>query len=289
MGNEISMIFQQPRSYLDPTRKIYYQIKEVLTDTSISHRFLNRVKRKKKLSNRQRVKDLLHKVGIQNDQVIMSSYPHEISEGICQKVMIAMAIANNPRVLIADEPTTAMEAVTQAQIFRLLYKLNQLHKTTILLMSNSFGSIRNISDQITLIYCGQTVESGTAKQITQNPLHPYTQAMIPQNDCVHVVKMEDDECHFERYLAAGSGHLLRPTALDVDDQGRVWIGCGNGWILRCEKLPDCEESPADNNESDDDANESVMSIESDAVGHAGPLMVENSSRSTDVQSQVSEA
>lgn len=178
MGDEISMIFQKPRSYLDPAQKIYYQIKEVLKDTSIRHRFLNRIKRQRKLSNRQRVKELLHKVGIQNDQTIMSSYPHEISEGTCQKVMIAMAIANNPRILIADEPATSMEAVTQAQIFRLLYKLNQLHKTTILLMSNNFGSIRNISDQVSLIYCGQTVESGSYKQITQDPLHPYTQAMI---------------------------------------------------------------------------------------------------------------
>ena len=219
MGDEISMIFQQPRSYLDPTQKIYYQIKEVLKDTSIRHRFLNRVKRQRKLSNRQRVKDLLHKVGIQNDQAIMSSYPHEISEGICQKVMIAMAIANNPRVLIADEPTTAMEAVTQAQIFRLLYKLNQLHKTTILLMSNNFGSIRNISDQITLIYCGQTVESGTYKQITQDPLHPYTQAMIKT-----IIDFDEDVTHKSQlYTLPGT----------IPSSNEIPIGCRLG--PRCPK------------------------------------------------------
>ncbi len=178
MGNEISMIFQQPKSYLDPTKKIYYQVKEALSDTSISDRLMHTIKYQKKSSTRKRIKELFHRVGIQNDQTIMSSYPHELSEGICQKVMIAMAIVNNPRILIADEPTIAMDDDTQAQIFRLLYKLNQLHKTTILLLSNSFASIRDIADQITLIYSGQTVESGTYKQITEKPLHPYTQAMI---------------------------------------------------------------------------------------------------------------
>ncbi|HIP76146.1 MAG TPA: ATP-binding cassette domain-containing protein, partial [Psychromonas hadalis] len=180
MGIEISIIFQYPRSYLDPSTKVYDQIKEVLTETSVRRHFLNRIKKKKIISNKHRVKELLHKVGIgKNDwEKVIASYPHEISEGICQKVMIAMAIANNPRILIADEPTTAMEAVTQAQIFRLLYKLNQLHNTTILLLSNNFASIRNLSDHITLIYCGQTVESGSYKQITENPMHPYTQSMI---------------------------------------------------------------------------------------------------------------
>ena len=102
-----------------------------------------------------------------------------------------------------------------------------------------------------------------------------------QNDCVHVVKMEDDECHFERYLAAGSGHLLRPTALEVDDQGRVWIGCGNGWILRCEKALDCGRSPVDCEGSPVD--ESISSLDSSAVSHAGQLMVRNSSRSKYIQ------
>ncbi|HEY7864558.1 MAG TPA: oligopeptide/dipeptide ABC transporter ATP-binding protein, partial [Psychromonas sp.] len=126
----------------------------------------------------QQIKELFHKVGIQNDQAVLQSYPHQLSEGICQKIMIAMAIANNPRLIIADEPTNAMEAVTQAQILRLLYKLNRLHNTTILLLSNNFDSICNLSDYITLIYCGQAVESGSYKQIIDSPMHPYTEAMI---------------------------------------------------------------------------------------------------------------
>lgn len=178
MGKEIATIFQQPRSYLDPSKKIYPQIKEVLPSGKVKNFFINKFKGKKEQSAHKIVKDLLHKVGIQNDKTIGASYPHELSEGDCQKVMIAMAIANNPSLIIADEPTTAMEAVTQAQIFRLLYKLNQLHNTTILLLSNNFGSISNLSDYISLIYCGQTVESGSYQQIMHTPMHPYTEAMI---------------------------------------------------------------------------------------------------------------
>ncbi|PKF61085.1 peptide ABC transporter ATP-binding protein [Psychromonas sp. psych-6C06] len=176
MGKEIAIIFQNPRSYLDPSKKIFDQMREVLPDNIAKPHIFKKIATKS--AHRQLIKELLHKVGIQNDKSVISSYPHDLSEGICQKVMIAMAIANNPRLLIADEPTTSMEAVTQAQIFRLLYKLNQLHNTTILLLSNNFGSISNLSDYISLIYCGQTVESGSYKQITTQPMHPYTQAMI---------------------------------------------------------------------------------------------------------------
>ncbi|PKG38895.1 oligopeptide/dipeptide ABC transporter ATP-binding protein [Psychromonas sp. Urea-02u-13] len=176
MGKEISIIFQNPRSYLDPSKRIFDQMREVLPNKIAKKRFIKRMASKS--AHYLAIKELLHKVGIQNDKVVVNSFPHELSEGICQKVMIAMAIANNPRLLIADEPTTSMEAVTQAQIFRLLYKLNQLHNTTILLLSNNFGSISNLSDYISLIYCGQTVESGSYKQILKSPMHPYTQAMI---------------------------------------------------------------------------------------------------------------
>ena len=181
LGQEISMIFQEPRSYLDPSQKIITQIKSVLPKKTIKthlRRFVNKIKRVKTLSTRLQIKELLHKVGIQDEKSVLNSYPHQLSEGLCQKIMIAMAIANNPRLIIADEPTTAMEAVTQSQIFRLLYKLNQLNNTTLLILSNNFANTSNISDYLTLIYCGQTVESGSHKQIMNSAIHPYTQAMI---------------------------------------------------------------------------------------------------------------
>ena len=214
MGKEISMIFQYPRSYLDPSKKIFKQIKEVLPATTVKKRFMNKVKRTAAQSTEQRIKELLHKVGIQNDKTVLASYPHELSEGICQKVMIAMAIANNPRLIIADEPTTSMEAVTQAQIFRLLYKLNQLHNTTILLLSNNFGSISNLSDYISLIYCGQTVESGSYKQIMNSPMHPYTEAMIKT-----VLNFDEDVSHKSQlYTLPGS----------IPSTNQLPIGCRLG-------------------------------------------------------------
>jgi len=181
LGKEISMIFQNPSSYLDPSQKIHTQIESVLPKKTWQQRFrpiLSKIKHINIQSRRLQIKELLHKVGIQNDVAVLNCYPHQLTEGICQKVMIAMAIANNPRLIIADEPTTSMEAVTQSQIFRLLYKLNQLNNTTLLILSNNFANTSNISDYMTLVYCGQTVESGSYKQLMGSALHPYTQAML---------------------------------------------------------------------------------------------------------------
>ena len=178
LGKEISMIFQTPRSYLDPSQKIQLQIKSVLPKRPLQNRVFGKLRRVNVQSSTQQIKDLLHKVGIQNDKSVLNSYPHQLSEGVCQKVMIAMAIANNPSLIIADEPTTSMEAVTQSQIFRLLYKLNQLNNTTLLILSNNFANTSSLSDYMTLIYCGQTVESGSYKQIMDSAMHPYTLAMI---------------------------------------------------------------------------------------------------------------
>ncbi|MEI6895963.1 MAG: oligopeptide/dipeptide ABC transporter ATP-binding protein [Psychromonas sp.] len=217
MGTEIAIIFQNPRSYLDPSKKIYEQMCEVLPKSMTKKRLFNTVASHK---NQKRViKELLHKVGVQNDQEVINSYASELPEGICQKVMIAMAIANNPRLLIADEPTTSMEVVTQAQIFRLLFKLNQLHNTTILLLSNNFGSISNLSDYISLIYCGQTVESGSYKQIIKSPMHPYTQAMIKT-----ILEFDDNVEHKSQlYTLPGS----------IPSVNQLPIGCRLG--PRCPK------------------------------------------------------
>jgi len=228
MGKEIAMIFQHPRSYLDPSKKIFAQISEVLPNTSLKNRLLDRIRQEKKKTSTQQVKELLHKVGIQNDQAILKSYPHQLSEGICQKVMIAMAIANNPRLIIADEPTNAMEAVTRAQILRLLYKLNQLNNTTILLLSNNFGTISKLSDFITLIYSGQTVESGTYKQIIERPMHPYTRAMIKTTLDFN----EDITCKSQLYTLPGN----------IPSSNQLPIGCRLG--PRCPKAQrTCVQNP----------------------------------------------
>ena len=217
LGKEISIIFQNPSSYLDPSQKIRTQIKSVLPKKTWKihvNRILGKMKRVDVQSTRLQIKELLHKVGIQNDIDVLNSYPHQLSEGVCQKVMIAMAIANNPRLIIADEPTTSMEAVTHSQIFRLLYKLNQLNNTTLLILSNHFANTSNISDYMTLIYCGQTVESGSYKQIMESAMHPYTQAMT--KTIIHNDKLQEHKS--ELYTLPGN----------IPSSNQLPIGCRLG-------------------------------------------------------------
>jgi peptide transport system ATP-binding protein sapD len=108
----------------------------------------------------------------------MASYPNELTEGEGQKVMIAIAVANQPRLLIADEPTNALEATTALQVFRLLSSMNQNQGTTVLLASNDIRSISEWCDQISVLYCGQNTESGPTQMLLESPHHPYTQALI---------------------------------------------------------------------------------------------------------------
>ena len=117
-------------------------------------------------------------MGIKNHEAVLSSYPHELSEGVCQKVMIAMAIARTPKLLIADEPTTALESTTRAQVFRLLKSLNQLKNMSILMISHELEEIAHWSHGIHVLYCGQMVEAGPTHEIFKQPRHPYTQALL---------------------------------------------------------------------------------------------------------------
>ncbi|HCI6676473.1 TPA: ATP-binding cassette domain-containing protein, partial [Klebsiella quasipneumoniae subsp. quasipneumoniae] len=127
---------------------------------------------------KRRAIELLHRVGIKDHKDAMRSFPYQLTEGECQKVMIAIALANQPRLLIADEPTNAMEPTTQAQIIRLLTRLNQNNNTTILLISHDLQMLSKWADKINVMYCGQTVESGPSEELITLPHHPYTQALI---------------------------------------------------------------------------------------------------------------
>ncbi|MFM2480014.1 oligopeptide/dipeptide ABC transporter ATP-binding protein [Celerinatantimonas sp. YJH-8] len=173
MGRDIAMIFQEPASCLDPSEKIGEQIEEAIPRCLFKGHFWQRLGWRKK-----HAQILLHRVGVRDPKKIMHSYPHELSDGLCQKVMIAMAIAAQPRLLVADEPTTAMETTTAMQILRLLDKLNKLNNTAILLINHDFRTLADLADQVTILYCGQTVESGQSSQVLNNPLHPYTSALI---------------------------------------------------------------------------------------------------------------
>lgn len=172
MGSEIAMIFQDPSSSLDPVICVGTQLIEAMPDNK-KVPFWRRNKDKKKTAEKW-----LHKVGIKNSQEVMTSYAWELSEGECQKVMIAIAIANQPRLLIADEPTNSMEIDTQAQIFRLLTKLNQLQGVSILLISHELDTLSVWCDQLSVMYCGQIMESGPTAEIIERPFHPYTKALL---------------------------------------------------------------------------------------------------------------
>ena len=173
VGREIAMIFQEASSCLDPSEKVGEQLEEAIPSSSFSGKWWHRLRWRQKQAIA-----LLHKVGIKDHKRVMNSYPYELTDGECQKVMIAMAIANRPRLLIADEPTNDLDPITQAQIFRLLSRMNQLSNTTILLVSHDLTMVTQWADRITVMYCGQSVESGSRKQLLESPHHPYTEALL---------------------------------------------------------------------------------------------------------------
>ena len=167
-GKEIGMIFQDPSKYLNPAFKIGEQI----TETLILHFRMNR---KKAI---EQALEFLHLVGLRKSRRILRSYPHELSGGMKQRVMIAMAICCQPALLIADEPTTALDATIQLQILKLIQKLKAAFSMGILFISHDLGLVREISDRISVIYAGKIVESAPSEQLFENPLHPYTKLLL---------------------------------------------------------------------------------------------------------------
>lgn len=173
ISSKISMIFQEPQSCLDPTMKIGRLLMQSIPSSTFKGRFWQRL-----FWRKERAIELLHRVGVKEHKEIMSAYPHELTEGECQKVMIAIALSNQPKLLIADEPTNAMESTTEAQIFRLLASLNQNSGTTILLISHDLQTVTRWTDSINVLYCGQTVEIADSEALIKKAHHPYTQALI---------------------------------------------------------------------------------------------------------------
>ncbi len=163
-GKEISMIFQEPMTSLNPVFRIGFQIEEVLR----LHLNMN------KKDARERAIDLLRQVGIPTPEKRCDSYPHELSGGMRQRAMIAMALAADPAILIADEPTTALDVTIQAQILDLLLQLQTERKMSLLLITHDLGIVANVADRIAIMYAGEIVETGSTRDVFNNPLHPYT-------------------------------------------------------------------------------------------------------------------
>ncbi len=167
-GNEIAMIFQDPMTSLNPVLTIGTQIQESL--------FLH--KKLTKQQARQRAIELLKLVGIPSAEMRLDDYPHQFSGGMRQRVMIAMALSCEPKLLIADEPTTALDVTVQAQILDLLKQLQRKMNTAIVLISHDLGVIANLCDDIAVMYAGQIVEYGSAEDIFYNAHHPYTKGLL---------------------------------------------------------------------------------------------------------------
>lgn len=182
-GGRISMIFQDPMSALDPVYSCGHQMMETL----LRH---EKIPRKQAL---ERCKDMLHQVGLNNPEKIMHSYPFQLSGGMCQRVMIAMALLCSPELLIADEPTTALDVTVQAQILDLLMKMREERNMSIVLITHDLAVVSEATDRVAILYAGSLMEEAPTRKLIRNPEHPYTQGLI--RSVVHLDMQPEDKLH----------------------------------------------------------------------------------------------
>lgn len=167
-GRQIAMVFQEPMTALNPVYTVGEQISEIYVVQ----------KKMKKKEAWQKATEMLRMVGIPSPETRMRVYPHQMSGGMRQRVVIAMALACDPELIIADEPTTALDVTIQAQILRLMKQLKEKTGASIMLITHDLGVIRQMSDDVIVMYCGQIVESGTVEQIFHHMSHPYTKGLL---------------------------------------------------------------------------------------------------------------
>jgi len=182
-GREIAMIFQEPMTALNPVFTVGFQIKEVIElHTNLSGR-----------SAEQKAEELLSSVGIPEPELRLKSYPFQLSGGMRQRILIAMALAAKPKILIADEPTTALDVTIQAQILKLLRQINEQEKMAMLFITHDLGIVAKLAHRVAVMYAGEVVESGTVAEIFDSPAHPYTRALLdsithpPRGEKLHAI------------------------------------------------------------------------------------------------------
>ena len=219
-GKEIAMIFQDPMSALHP----YYSIGDQLIEAHQAH---NEVA---KSVSRARAVELLSLVGVANPEDRMSAYPHQFSGGMRQRVMIAMALMNNPKVLIADEPTTALDVTIQAQILKLLRDIQKQFQMAVILITHDLGVVAGAADRVNVMYGGRLVESAEVNELYENPMMPYTVGLLES-----IPRM--DEAHGKRLRTIPG----QPPSL-------IKLGDGCAFAARCDRkseLPTgkCDTSP----------------------------------------------
>ena len=179
-GSEISMVFQDPMTSLNPTMTIGKQIVEGLRQ----HEKMS------KKEARKRATELLNLVGIPNPEERLSEFPHQFSGGMRQRVVIAIALACNPKVLIADEPTTALDVTIQAQILDLMNNLQKKLQTSIILITHDLGVVANMADRVAVMYAGEIIEMGSIDEIFYSPQHPYTWGLLASMPKLHADRSE---------------------------------------------------------------------------------------------------
>ena len=167
-GRDMAMIFQEPMTSLNPVFTIGYQLSEVL-------RYHKGMGKKEAM---EKAVQLLKDVGISRPEMIVKNYPHELSGGMLQRVMIAMGLSCNPKLLIADEPTTALDVTIQAQILDLMTKLKKEYNTGILMITHNMGVVAEVCDRVNVMYAGYVVETAEVNDLFDNPSHPYTQGLL---------------------------------------------------------------------------------------------------------------
>jgi oligopeptide/dipeptide ABC transporter ATP-binding protein len=167
-GERIAMIFQEPAASFTPV----YTIGEQIVESIRAHRHTPTA------AARKQALELLAEVGIADPPRVFAAWPHQLSGGMCQRAMIALALACQPQILIADEPTTALDVTIQAQVLELMQRVQQLHGTAILLITHDLGVVAEMADDVAVMYLGQVVEHGTAEQLFNAPSHPYTQGLF---------------------------------------------------------------------------------------------------------------
>ncbi|WP_051538095.1 ABC transporter ATP-binding protein [Butyrivibrio proteoclasticus] len=168
-GDEISIIFQEPMTSLNPVKNIGWQVEEALF---IHHKEIKKEERKK------RAIEMLKAVGLENAEKVYKMYPHELSGGMRQRVMIAAAMIGNPKILIADEPTTALDVTVQAQIVELLKKINRERGTSIIFISHDLSLVSQLCERVIVMQQGNIVESGSTAEVFRKPRHQYTKKLI---------------------------------------------------------------------------------------------------------------
>ncbi|MCS7278942.1 MAG: ABC transporter ATP-binding protein [Thermodesulfobacteriaceae bacterium] len=220
-GKRIAIILQDPLTALNPVLTIEEQVEEVL---KVHFNF-------SKKERRERIYQLLSEVGIAEPKIRARSYPHELSGGLRQRAMIAMALAGNPEILIADEPTTALDPTLQIQILELLKILKEERQLTLIFITHDLALVRYLADQIAVFYAGEIVEIAPTEVLFQNPLHPYTQTLISIFEKVEVplktlpvnLLNKPKGCRYgERcFLDCKEGHKEHPELLQINSFHRV--------------------------------------------------------------------